>query len=299
MMLLDLPVDMWFALMEYLSLGDFAMLYTALSTTPFDFTNVKQFAINAISRILVSGNPCTSHLTFAYNGPCYKFYRKLPRAATTYHERVHGKDPPCGGEYRTYCTVEHTRRLRMGPGIKLSRTFRSAADKRTTEMTLWSNDGKPFGEDDHLRWFFDRPNRGNTGPRELVIADFDFSSNSDPKSPFLRFSTDTLDWVDILNTHTDVRQPNTSSVLRTVSHLIPLQKVMWNEWVEDRWKSTELPWEWCEFWSSSGIRGVGTFKANFVGEYGGYWRWKLESFKSDWTIPMPLSSCVEVVELDI
>lgn len=285
--------------MEYLSLGDLAILHTALSTTPFELTNVKQFAINAISRILVSGNPCTSHVTFACNGPCYKLHRKLPRAATTYHERVHGTDPPCGGEYRTYRTVEHPRRLRMGPGIKLSRTFRSAADKRTTEMTLWSNNGKPFGDSDDLRRFFDHPNPGNTGPRELVIADFDFSSSSDPKSPFLRFSTDTLDWVDILNTHTDLRQPDTSSVLRTVSHLIPLQKVMWNEWVEGRWKSTELPWEWCGFWSSSGIRGVGTFKPKYVGEYGGHWGWKIESFKSDWTIPMPLSSCVEVVELDI
>jgi hypothetical protein len=302
MMLLELPVDIWFSLMENLSLGDLGVLYTALATTPFDLSHIKEFAVNTISRILVSDSMCTSsHATFAYNGPCYKLTRKLPRAAASYHEKVHGQDPPCGGEY-TY-TFEHSPALRFLPAIKLSRMFRSTAnDKRTTEMTLLSNHGKPFDEE-NVRWFRDRPDRENTGPRELVMADFAFSSSSDARRPILRFRMDTLGWVDIINTYTDVPQYDVY-VKRTAAHVVPLQKIMWEEWVEGRWKSTELPREWYEFWSSSGIRrGVGTFsKKRLVGADGDittYGRWKMESFKSEWKIPMPLSSCVEVVELDI
>jgi hypothetical protein len=100
-------------------------------TTRLDLSDIKQFAINAISRIIVSENLCTSHGTFAYNGPCYKLTQKLPRAATTYHEKVHGKESPCGGEYRTY-TFKHTTGLRFLPGIKLSRTFRFTATSLNT-----------------------------------------------------------------------------------------------------------------------------------------------------------------------
>lgn len=53
-----------------------------------------------------------------------------------------------------------------------------------------------------------------------------------PANPVLRFCMDTLGWMDIVNTYTDVPHFDIH-IIRTVVHFVPLQKIMWEEWVED------------------------------------------------------------------
>ena len=99
-------------------------------------------------------------------------------------------------------------------------------------------------------------------------------------------------------TFTDV--PNSPTyIFRTVAHTVPLEKVQWVEWVEEtqNFKYTDLPKEWYEFWSASGIWGVSTFSKELItfthyksGEVVREWEWKMASFKTEWKLPIPMSS---------
>ena len=87
-------------------------------------------------------------------------------------------------------------------------------------------------------------------------------------------------------------------VFRTVAHNVPLERVEWVEWVEETQdlKSIDLPKEWYEFWSASGIWGVSTFSKELItfthyesGEVVREWEWKMTSFKTEWKLPIPMS----------
>jgi hypothetical protein len=283
MQLLNLPVDVWFAIMQHLPLPDLTALHTAFASypTPVDLSVIERCAVNVISRMLAL-DKCKPRLVFSDNGPCYKF-RMTDQRGKCSHRDDHGSNPPCGGGW--YDPVfSHT--------MEFSRTFRSHPhDMTITDMTIFANDGKPFHARCTLPVF---PDLGNTGPTELISAQINFHTSS---TKILRFIVNTFE-ANIEETFSDVPHSPTC-VFRTVAHNVPLKKVEWVEWVEEtqNWKYTDLPKEWYEFWSASGIWGVSTFSKELItfthyksGEVVHQWEWKMASFKIEWKLPMPMSS---------
>jgi hypothetical protein len=282
MPLLNLPVDVWFAIMEHLSLADLTSLYIAFatSTAPIDVSVIRRLAVNVISRILAV-DTCTAMPTFSDNKLCYKFRMTYPRAEECCHRDDDGSNPPCGGG-----VYDPT----FSDSMEFSRTLRSDPnDTTTTDMTIVANDGKPFGSRSmHPLISLHK----NTGPTELIWAYVDFHTSP---TEYLRFDMNTFE-VDIEEPFIDVPHSPTC-VVRTVSHHVPLRNVMWVEWIEGNQKVTDLPKEWYEFWSESGMRAVSTFKKEQItfthhrsGKVVNEWQWKLESFKIEWKIPMPVLS---------
>jgi hypothetical protein len=221
---------------------------------------------------------------FCENGRCYKFRMTHPDAGNDLHRDDHGSKKPCGGggEFDPY----------FSDTMGFSRTFHSDPnDKTPTHMTIFANDGKPFGVRS-LRPIIALPE--NAGPTELILGYIDFYTSP---TEFLRYTVNTFE-ANIDETFSDVPHSSTY-LLRTVAHNIPLQKVQWIEYIEeiDDLKVTDLPMDWYEFWSEWGIKGVSTFSKELV-TFTHYkthdivheWRWKMKSFKTEWKIPIPLSS---------
>ena len=82
-----------------------------------------------------------------------------------------------------------------------------------------------------------------------------------------------------------------SHFIRTVAHDIPLRRAKWVD--KDERVVVELPKCWFEFWIS-GIRAVSTFSKELVNlNLPGTvdeWQWNMLSFKTEWNLPLPLSS---------
>jgi hypothetical protein len=85
-------------------------------------------------------------------------------------------------------------------------------------------------------------------------------------------------------------------VFRTVAHNVPVERVEWVEETQDL-KFTDLPREWYGFWSVSGIWEVSTFSKELItltryeySEVVREWEWKMTSFKTEWKLPIPMSS---------
>jgi len=99
--LLNLPVEVWLAILDHLSLDDAAALHTALASSaiPVDFSVMKRFAVNVISRILAFEKCKATPSLFSDNGPCYKFRMAHQRAGNCLHREDGEGNPPCGGWY--------------------------------------------------------------------------------------------------------------------------------------------------------------------------------------------------------
>jgi len=96
-------------------------------------------------------------------------------------------------------------------------------------------------------------------------------------------------------------------VFRTVAHNVPLLKVELIEWSEDSGEPayTDLQKEWYEYWSASGIWAISTFSKQFLTrthtvsrQVVRNWVWKMESFKTEWKLPIPMSSRLLALALD-
>ena len=296
MQLLNFPVDIWFDIMKHLSLSDLAALHTAFtsSETPIDVSIINRFAVNVITQILAFDECKASGVVFTDNAPCYT-YRLL-------HEwkcLLHGDDHedmctkrPCGDSYEAGFHYS----------MEFSRTFCSQPeDLMTTEMTIFANDGKPFDERSRepAPVF---PELGNTGPTQLVWATVEFGVSADScanRDRVLHFMWNTIG-TNIEETFSDVVH-SPMCVIRTVAHQVPLEKVTWIELDKETQmeKITELPKEWYEFWLTSGIRVISTFSKELktVNDYLSgevvvvqQWRWKMTSFRTEWKLPIPMSS---------
>lgn len=279
MRLVNLPIDVWFAIMEHLSLADLADLYNAFaSSTPIDMSVIKQFAVNVISR-MIAVNKCKFMPFFSNHGSSTELRITHSHPGERWHQ-----DTLFSARYDP----------NFSDTMEFSRTFRSGEqDQMTTDMTLLANDGKPFNRRSMRPIVY---NSENTGPTELSSGCIDFRSTSTP-TEFLRFTLSALE-VNIKETFSDVPHSATC-VRRTIAHIIPVKKVQWVEWVEETRSLdfTDLPKEWYEFWLASGIQGVSTFSKELIafthylsGEVVHEWQWKLESFKTEWKIPMPMSA---------
>ena len=97
---------------------------------------------------------------------------------------------------------------------------------------------------------------------------------------------------------TDVLRSRTC-VFRTVAHNVPLLKVELFErsGAIGEPKYTDLPKEWYEYWSASGIWATSTFSKQRLTrthsesrEVVHKWMWKMESFKTEWKLPISMSS---------
>jgi hypothetical protein len=101
----------------------------------------------------------------------------------------------------------------------------------------------------------------DTGPTELMRAEFDFHTTPFEYSPipieFLRFTMNTYN-VHVEEKFSDVHL-SPGGVVRTISHHVPLDKVSWCEWIERDLVIIDLPKEWYEFWSKSGMWALSTF----------------------------------------
>jgi hypothetical protein len=268
--------------MENLSLANLTALYTAFtaSTAPIDVSVIRRFAVNVISRMLAV-DTCKATPTFSDNKLCYKFRMTYRHAEGCCHRDDDGNNLPCGGG------LYHPN---FSDSMEFSRTLRSNPnDMTTTDMTISANDGKQFGARS-MYPIISLPE--NTGPTELIYAFLDFHTTH---TEYLRFTMNTFD-VRMEETFSDVPYSPTR-VVRTISHHVPLDKVSWDEWIDGNFEFTDLPKEWYDFWSESGMRAVSTFskeKITFTDHVSGKvvseWRWKLDSFKTEWKIPVPVSS---------
>jgi hypothetical protein len=94
----------------------------------------------------------------------------------------------------------------------------------------------------------------------------------------------------IKNTYTKSSHSPTHFI-RTVAHDIPLRRAKWVD--KDERVVVELPKSWFEFWIS-GTRAVSTFSKELVNlNLPGNveeWQWKMLSFKTEWNLPLPVSS---------
>ena len=280
MKILRLSVDIWFIIMEHLSLADLSAIDSALgSTINVDWSVrkriIKRFAIKVISTMFAFESSKFA-LIFSNNGPCYRFRMRHPRAGQYRHQQDHGHNPPCGGEYSPHFPTT----------VEFSRTFSSLANDETkTEMTLFANNGKLF-EGRCARKFLPCPN--DFGPSELIAATVDFLEDAS-SAGCLRLELNTFD-SNIKDTFSDSLHSR-SHVTRTVAHHIPLQRA---GWIDGNRKFTELPLDWFEFWTESEIRAVSTFSKELVSpSLPGTideWEWKMLSFKTEWALPMSLSS---------
>jgi len=283
MQLLNLPVDVWFAIMEHLSLAELAAVHTAFAAaaTPVDLSVTKRCAINLISRMLAF-NLCRSEPIFSDNGRCYKFRLTNLSAGKC----LHGSNQPCGRGYNPA----------FSPFVNFSRTFHShPSDTTTTEMLIIANDGKTFDELSADPIWGGLELR-NTGPTELMRAEIDFEVGP---NEILRFIFNAPE-ANIEAKFSDVSDSPTC-VIRTIAHGLPLMRVDSLRWVQVKERRelnyANLPKEWYEFWSASGLWAVSTFSKEFVafthyksGELVSEWQWKMTSFKTEWKLPIPIVS---------
>jgi len=282
MRLLNLPVDVWFAIMQHVSLADLTALQTALtsSSTPVGLSVIQRCAVNVISHMLAF-DKCKSRPAFSDNGPCYKFQMTHQRARKCSHRDDYGSTPTCcGAEYDPD----------FSDAVEFSRTFRSDPND-ATEMTIFANNGKAFDERSTRPIAADLK---TTGPTELIWAYIDFHTSP---NEYLRFTLSTVE-ANIEEPFSDIPHSPTY-VFRTVCHNVPLEKVQWVEWIEETrtLNVTDLPNEWWTFWSTSGIRVLSTFSKELMtftrygsGEVIRQWQWKMESFTTEWKIPIPFTS---------
>jgi hypothetical protein len=283
MLFLNLPVDVWLDIMKHISLPDLTALRTAFasSTTPVDLSVINRSAVNSISRMLAFAKCKSMPGCFSDNGPCYKFQMYPERARKCSHTDDHGGSSTCyGAAYAPF----------FSDAMEFSRTFHSDPT-HATGMTILANDGKPFDE-----WSM-RPiarDLKTAGPTELIWAYIDFHTSP---NEFLRFTVSTIE-ANIEETFSDIPRSPTC-VFRTVGHNVPLKKVQWVQLIKETrsMKVTDLPKEWWEFWSTSGIWVISTFSKELItfthyqsGEGVSQWQWKMESFKTEWKMPIvPLS----------
>ena len=206
-----------------------------------------------------------------------------PRAGKYRHQIDHGKGPPCGGGYSP----------QFPQTIEYSRSFRpQTVDATMTEMTILANNGKLF-ERRCCRTIRLLPN--DTGPSELIEVSVDFFIGSTTAGK-LRLEFHTLNDV-IKDTYTESSH-SPSHFIRTVAHDIPLRRAKWVD--KDERVVVELPKCWFEFWIS-GIRAVSTFSKELVNlnlpSTVDEWQWNMLSFKTEWNLPLPLSSLLLIAEI--
>ena len=238
MQALNLPIDVWFAIMQHLSLADLSALYTAFasSTIPVDLSVINRFAVNTISRLFASGK-CNVLSIFSDNGPCYKFRMTGESAGKCLHGGGIGDDlnPPCGSWYDpNFSNVEFSQTL-----------FHSHPDDMTTaNMTILANDGKSFDRQSTRQIF---PTILKTGPTELIEGFIEFHESP---TKFLQIFFSTCE-ANIEETCRDVPHSPTR-VVRTVAHNIPLKYAQWVELLEEtqKWTYTNLPKKWYQHWLS-------------------------------------------------
>jgi hypothetical protein len=265
--------------MGHLSLADLSDLYTffASSTTPVNMSIINSFAVNLISRMLAV-DKCKSMPYFSNRGLSDELRITHLHAGKYWYTNI-----LFGARYDPV----------FSDTMEFSRAFRSDAnDQTTSDMTLFANDGKPFDRRS-MRMIVSDPK--NTGPTKLTSGYIDFCSSSTP-TEFLRFTVNALEANLKEKFNDNAHSP--IYVRRTIAHIVPVEKLQWVGRVEETrsLKVTDLPQEWYEFWSVSGIRGVSTFSKELVtythypsGEVVSEWQWKMESFKTEWKIPIPMS----------
>ena len=272
----NLPLDVWFAIIEYLSLAELASIYDAFGSTASDALSItKRHAMNVISTVLAIGtvriNP-----SFANNGACYKFYIKNPRIAQYYHRRDHGESPCSGETYNPWFrgTMEYTR------------TFHpNEIDGPKTRMTLFANNGI-FFEGRSVRTIHPRPN--DTGPAEMIVVTVDFSPDTleSGNCSRLHLEFDTLsERMD--DTFTDTFH-SPFHLTRTIAHNIPLRRV---SWVDANEQYNALPIDWFGF-LGPGISALSTFSKKLVDatstDSEGEWHWRMLTFETKWSLSLPL-----------
>jgi hypothetical protein len=267
--------------MQHISLPDLVSLRTAFasSTTIVDLTVIKRCAVNIISR-MVAFDKCKSRPSFSDNGPCYKFQMYPQRAGKCSHADNLGQSSTCNAA--AYDPD-------FSSAMQFSRTFPSDANG-ATGMTIFANNGEPFDERSTRPIASDLK---TAGPTELIWAYIDFHASP---NEFVRFTLNTFD-AKIEETFIDTPRSPTC-VLRTVDHNVPLDKVQWVEFIEETqtFNVTDIPKEWWEFWSASEIRVTSTFAkepmtfTHYNVEVVSQWQWKMESFKTEWKMPIPLTS---------
>ena len=269
----DLPLDVWQSIIEDLSLDDLAAVYKVWSnSTSNGWVAIKRVAIKVITSLLAAGTP-RFHPVFTDDALSFKLSLKNHQLG---HRRHRGTALPCGVQYRAFFShaIEYTRKFSPQPH-----------DETTTKMTLLANNGSRFPK---LRAGTNSSGpRDAIGPSELTSVTVDFTSQAIMPA-FVALDFDTCS-IDMENTFTDLSH-SASNVIRTVAHSIPLRGA---RWVDVNGRSSQLPMEWFEFWAS-GIHVLSTFSRELVvlnlpGGDGG-WRWKLVSFKTEWNLPVGLSS---------
>jgi len=265
--------------MEYLTLGDLSVLYTALAcpAVHVDLSVIKQYAIKVISKMLAF-DPTRSFFRFSNNRPCSICLMTHPGERKHRHNGTFTSLPfLC--EYLPYFPNK----------MEYSRTFHSSANDETmTEMTISANNGKPLD-----RWCIELYYACNNavGPTKSVCVCVDFYPSPTQPRNFLRFFMETSAGANIEDKFKEALCLP-SDVTRTVAHIVPLQRVSWIDGYSKI--TTDLPKEWYEFWSASGIRAISTFSNELV-TFNGFgtvdpeWQWKMLSFKTEWKIPMPVS----------
>jgi hypothetical protein len=157
-----------------------------------------------------------------------------------------------------------------------------------TEMTILANNGKLFEPERRCcRTFQLLPS--DTGPSELIAVGVDFFIGS-TNGGNLRLEFHAYNDV-IKDTYTESSHSPTHFI-RTVAHDIPIRRAKWVDLKGER-VVVELPKSWFEFWIS-GIRAVSTFSKELVNlNLPGnveQWQWKMLSFKTEWNLPLPVSS---------
>jgi hypothetical protein len=272
----NLPLDIWFIIIEHLSLADLMSICNAFGSTASDASSItKRHAIKVISTMLATGT-VRIVLDFANNGPCYKFHLKNPRAGQYRHRQDHGQIRPCTGE----CYNPWFPRT-MG----YTRTFQpNTVDDTHTVMTLFANNGKTF-EERCVRKLRRRPN--HEGPAEMIVltADFSLSSLESNNYGALHLEFDTLS-EDIDDTFKDT--PNSPSHLtRTIAHCIPLRRASWVDFNE---QYNALPMDWFEF-MGPGISALSTFSKKLIDtsfpDSEEEWQWSILSFETKWSLLLP------------
>ena len=266
-----LPLDVLYCILEHLSLGDLACVSDAFdSTTNAAFSITKRCAVKVISALLVT-NQIKTEVVVADNGACYKFQLKNPRAGPYRHRKDHAQERPCGELYNP--NFPHT--------LKYKRTFhQNPVDNTKTEMIIHANNGESL---ERCARKIYRGSHG-PGPAEMVVITVMFSRESDDCG-ILQLEFDTLS-----ETFYDAFRDTSHSqfhLTRTIAHVLPLRNAYWIDS-----KRRTLPPEWFAF-LGSGISALSTFSKKLVvpsspnSEDG--WQWRMLSFETSWSLPLPLS----------
>lgn len=271
----DLPLDVWTAIIEHLSLDQLVAVYNAfVSTDTVALCITNRMALKKISTLLVTGTPKLDPC-FAQNGPCYRFQLRNPRAGPYRHQQDHGEIGPCSKQYSPGFSLY--------PTLKYAKSYSpKVGEDIVSEMTILANNGQPFDRRCARKM---RPDWNNTGPTELIEISVQFSPESTPAEGMsLVFDTSSKK---LGGTFSDLSR-SCLYMTRTVSHILPLVGAFW---VYADGSVLKLPLEWFEFlrggiWTSSAFSKEQANSPGAVEE----WQWKMLSFESKWNLPLPLSS---------